>query len=119
MPFQRGNKLWKVNIGRKRSEETKQKLRESIKRAYKNGLKFGFQKGHKPYKNNGQFKKGQIPWNYINGKSKSREYHKEEWIELAKKVYERDNYECQDCGKKGGRLNAHHIKMVTKYPTLS
>ena len=31
------------------------------------------------------------------------------WKVIIKKVYKRDNYQCQLCGKKGGKLNAHHI----------
>lgn len=37
-------------------------------------------------------------------------------------VYERDNYTCQECGKKGnetgGYLNAHHIKRYSEFPNL-
>lgn len=55
------------------------------------------------------FKKGQIPWNFIDGTSKNRFYMLEEWKEIAKKCYKRDKYMCRSCGKKGGVLNAHHM----------
>jgi 5-methylcytosine-specific restriction endonuclease McrA len=32
---------------------------------------------------------------------------------FRKSVYERDDYTCQDCGKKGVELNAHHIIPVS------
>ncbi len=34
------------------------------------------------------------------------------------KVFERDNYTCQDCKKSGCYLEAHHIKSWAKYPKL-
>ncbi len=33
-------------------------------------------------------------------------------------VYKRDCYTCQYCGKKHGKMNAHHIKGYAKYPHL-
>lgn len=41
-----------------------------------------------------------------------------EYDAWRKGVFERDNYTCQKCGLRGGRLNAHHIKPVWQYPDL-
>ena len=94
MPFQKGNQLGKGNKGRKASKKTKDKLSKSIEKAYKKGLIFGFQKGHKGYKNEGQFKKGNKPWNYVAGKSIPRRISNPKWIEKAKECYKRDNFNC-------------------------
>lgn len=44
--------------------------------------------------------------------------HRREYKEWRTAVYERDNYTCQCCGKKGGILNAHHIHQFADYPEL-
>lgn len=55
---------------------------------------------------------------------KPRTYHKRGLrggvfeIEWRNAVYKRDKYVCQGCGKRGGKLNAHHIKPYKKYPEL-
>lgn len=33
-------------------------------------------------------------------------------------VFERDHYICQDCGVRGGRLQAHHVKAFKAFPEL-
>ena len=38
-----------------------------------------------------------------------------EWREF---VFKRDNYTCQECKQKGGRLEAHHIKPYKECPEL-
>jgi HNH endonuclease len=43
----------------------------------------------------------------------SRKY--KQWRE---KIFERDNWTCQICNKRGGTLNADHIKSFAKYPKL-
>lgn len=38
--------------------------------------------------------------------------------EWRKAVFERDNYTCIDCKKRGGELEAHHIKTFSGFPEL-
>lgn len=41
-----------------------------------------------------------------------------EYALWRKSVFERDNYACRFCGRKGGELNADHIKPFCDYPEL-
>jgi hypothetical protein len=38
-----------------------------------------------------------------------------EYKDFMKQVYERDNYDCQICGKHGGKLNVHHLYSYADY----
>lgn len=38
--------------------------------------------------------------------------------EWRKKIFERDDYTCQDCGKRGGELHPDHIKQFAYFPEL-
>lgn len=41
-----------------------------------------------------------------------------EYYEWRRNVFERDDFTCQICGLRGGRLAAHHIQGFAKYPDL-
>lgn len=86
------------------------------------------------------FKKGQTPWNkgkpntWYNPKGlilgrgwnkglgmaseESRLRWTREYVEWRTSVFQRDNYTCQQCGKRGAKLNADHIKPFSLFPEL-
>lgn len=126
--------------GQNHTKEAKEKMSVIKKQQFSNGL-IPHNKGHKNptwskrQKENNVSKrpevrkkmslarkryyaKGNHPWNYIDGSSKNRKYTWKKWINFAKEIYERDNFTCQECGKKGGLLNAHHILPWAGNPSL-
>jgi hypothetical protein len=78
--------------GRKQTEEAKQKIR--IARAKQ------------------VFPTGPEHWNYKHGQSpfRTRLYNTYLYKKWRSTIFERDNYTCQFCGQRGGRLNVDHIK---------
>lgn len=56
---------------------------------------------------------GKFEWERTSRDRESKSYR--EWRE---RVYERDNWTCQECGQYGGKLNAHHIQSYAHYPEL-
>lgn len=59
-----------------------------------------------------QFPSGEKHWNWTGGHSPLRTKIQETNINRTwrSEVFKRDDYTCQDCGVRGGRLNVHHIK---------
>ena len=40
------------------------------------------------------------------------------YVEWRTAVFTRDDFTCQNCGVRGGRIQAHHIKSWARYPSL-
>lgn len=53
---------------------------------------------------------------YKQDRSQVRSRNRYEGREWRRAVYERDNYTCQLCGERGGRLNADHILSYAAHP---
>jgi len=58
--------------------------------------------------------------NWKGGTSKKEKVIKNSaaWRRWRKAVFERDNYTCQICHRRGGRLHPDHIKPFSQYPEL-
>lgn len=99
-PWNKGKKgLQKAwNKGIKTPEEIKNKLRGSRENT----------RGE----NNHNWKGGTY------GTERHRDMSRAEYVYWRKAVFERDNYTCQECGNRGGELNADHIKPWAFYPKL-
>ena len=93
-------KISEANKGKTRTREVKRRISESLK--------------GKQFSPNTEFKKGQIAWNYIDGRSKLRspDRYGDDWFQIRLLIYKRDNYQCQDCkitmNEYGKALDIHH-----------
>ena len=95
----KGKNTW--NSKRVVTEETREKHRETAKRL---GLRPPVRKG----KDNNMWKGGITP---INQAIRTSTKYKK-WRES---IFERDNYTCQICNKRGVSLRAHHIKLFCDF----
>lgn len=105
-------KIRLANIGKKQSKETIQKRISKcigVKRTPEQRLRIS--KGHPKGEKCHFWKGGKVSENY----RLRREVRYKIWRDS---VYQRDNYTCQECREKGGKLTSHHIKSWAKYPEL-
>jgi 5-methylcytosine-specific restriction endonuclease McrA len=81
------------------SRETKDKIRQSVRKVVRRGEDCHLWKG-----------------GVTEGNAKIRKsFEMSEW---RRKVFERDNYTCRECGIYGKYLEAHHIKSFANHPEL-
>ena len=95
----------KHNLGRKLTEEHREKLKGRI--PWNKGIEHSAIKGE----NNHNWKGGITPKNILLR-------HSVEYKQWRKSVFERDDYTCVFCKKRGGELNADHIKQWAFFPEL-
>jgi len=57
-------------------------------------------------------------WNGFISSERQKDWNSEENKKWRRDIFARDNYTCQDCGKYGGVLHAHHIKEWATHPDL-
>lgn len=101
---QMGNKY---RLGKSFSEESRKKISKTLQRKYKSGeLISPFAKMPVRY--------GKDAPNWKGGKTEPRKDSK--YKEWHKAVLKNDNFTCQLCKNKGGKLHVHHFKKWSKFP---
>jgi hypothetical protein len=96
--------------GKKHTEKTKKKISLKSKENYKNNKQFialQFKKGQFAKENHPNWKGGITPL-------RTALYYSDKHKKWRESVFNRDNFICQDCGKKNCYLEAHHIKEFHK-----
>ncbi len=93
--------------GPKQTEETKRKKAESLRG----------KKRSEEYKQQMSFSRlGELNPNWRGGRIRGHSGSRYKRWQI--KVFERDNWTCQNCGIRGIKLNAHHIKSWENYKEL-
>lgn len=106
---------------------------------FSNKNKLGFKKGYNPWNKGESYERGPMPewwkeklrgirlnargeknhkWKGGIGTIRHQLMGKYEYVRWRAMVFERDCYTCQDCGKSGIYLMAHHKKPWSEYPEL-
>lgn len=104
-------KAQRVNVGSKHSTETRKKLSEAAINRYEDPnerIKASVAR------------RGDKSFCWQGGKTKASKrlrnsIHFKLWREA---VFSRDNWTCQECDERGGKLHPHHIKAFADYPDL-
>ena len=106
--------------GKKLSEETKRKLSENAKKKGFGKWMKGFKFSEETRKKMSEQRKGENGSNWKGGTTpeNKRIRHGIEFRLWREAVFARDNYTCQRCEQRGGKLHPHHILNFAQYPEL-
>ncbi len=99
-------------VGTKKAKEWKLKNSKAMKGN-------SWNKGRNHTKETIKKMKGRIPWNYIDGRSKTKSpgRYGDDWFKIRLLIYKRDNFICQECGiTMNETRKPHHINQ--KIPFL-
>lgn len=109
--FSKGHK---IGVGRELSEETKAKISANRK-----GKNTGA-RSEEIRRKISEAQKGEKSVNWKGGKSKElkRLRMSADFKIWRESVYKRDNWTCQECGQRGGKLHPHHIMPFAEYEDL-
>jgi 5-methylcytosine-specific restriction endonuclease McrA len=118
-------KLRQSHLGKHLSNEAKSKLslfwkgkkKPPFSKEHRKNMSLAQQGKHHSYETclkRSLIQRGAKHYNWQGGKTR-RSFLTREW---RKRVFERDNFTCQDCLKRGGKLQAHHIRPFALYPEL-
>ena len=106
-------------FGKHHTKESRKIISENLKS--KTNVKGRFQKGREAKPTKTSFKKGMVPWNKGRGNKTSENERARDSIEFRlwrEAVFARDNFTCQKCDERGGKLHPHHIKNFAQFPEL-
>lgn len=103
----------KIQLGYINSPETRKKISELMQ---KNKYNTGSKRTIEQRKNISLSLKGEKSYTWKGGitpveKKIRQSFEYKQWRD---EIFKRDNFTCMDCGKRGGILRAHHIKLFCK-----
>ena len=120
-PFSGKRYSWE---GKHHSEESKRKMSQIAKEEGRRPPGFlgkTLSEGHRKHLSDShKGKNGKDASNWQGGLTpvNTRIRNSDQFKKWRKAVLERDNYTCQQCDKRGGELNPHHIKSFADFPEL-
>lgn len=112
--WRKNNPNFKPTLGKHWKIKDLTKIREASKK------RIGKKKTLEARIKQGISQRGQKHWNWQGGKTTEnkllrRRIENDLW---RNEIFGRDDYTCQECGIKGGKIQAHHIKAWSRYPEL-